>query len=317
MLPDNAGVSSGFLGSSLTVPVTRDSVAAMLAGPRDGSRPRLPAAALLAAMTLAAACGKSSGSSGSPNLVRLSWITRSEVIDLLSLPPGTAPPWPARFEAQFDRQLDGSKIEDGTVDPPRPRPDPPLRVEFEGKTADNFALTVVYVSNARAIWATASPGYPAGARLQIGFDPAGVTSQHGDHLAGPSTFVVDTTPFAVSIGATAPAGAISLARAAALTLAFNNLPRVEELPAAVRVTADGIELPLVMRVDPLDPLRWRVTPAPCLGLWPGGAVLVAAVSTGVADVFGRPLSAPAEAEFTVMTADAGAGGGGACDASAD
>jgi hypothetical protein len=304
------------------MPVTRDSVAAMLAGPRDRSRPRLPAAALLAAMTLAAACGKSSGSSGSPSLVRLSWITRSEVIDLLSLPPGTAPPWPARFEAQFDRQLDGSKIEDGTVDPPRPRADPPLRVEFDGKTADNFALTVVYVSNGQAIWATASPGYPAGTRLQIVFDPAGVTSQRGDRLAGPSTFTVDTTPFAVSIGATAPAGAASLARAAALTLTFNNLPRVEELPAAVRVTADGVELPLAMRVDPLDPLRWRVTPAPCLGLWPAGAVLVAAVSTGVTDVFGRPLSAPAEAGFTVMTVDAGAGGGGAgdgggCDASAD
>jgi hypothetical protein len=292
--------------------------------PGAGATAGLVLALALAAGGLTPACGKSSGSTEPPHIIRLSWITRDQVVDLLALPASPVPPWPYRFEAVFDRLLDGSKIEDGTVDPPRPRADPPVHIEFEGKTADNFTPTVVYASNGPAILVSATPTYPAGRRVHISFDPAGVTSQGGQPLAGLSSVTVDTAPFSVSIGAASGGAAgAPLPRTTSLVLTFNNLPRAEDLPGAVRVSAGGADLPFVLRADTLNPLRWRLAPAPCLELWPAGATLTVTVGVGAADVFGSPLPAPVEAALSVVAGDGDAGadadaGGGAstCDAAA-
>lgn len=270
----------------------------------------------------AAACGDGRSSSaarstGRPNMLRLSWrAAGGEPVDVFTMDgsggaggggPVVVAPMPVRVEAIFDRKLDGAMIEDGSVDPPRPRADPPVTAEFPGKGED-FRLVVTYASNGPSISISAQPSYPSGQRVTLAFDRARVTSQSGDPLDGIAEVTVETQPFS-GTARSSTANGHDLSPRSAIVLSFNNHPRVDELPAHVEVrTVEGATLDVSVYPDSLDDTRWYVVPAACLGEWPAGEVLLT-VRADAVDLYGQPMAAPVEARFVAAAATGGADGG--------
>lgn len=288
---------------------------------------RAAAAALVAVVTgavagLAGGCGGGGAASparstGRPKMLQMFWRGAGrEPIDLLAAgtdsgagtPPVVAP-MPVRVEAIFDRKLDGSMIEDGSTDPPRPRPDPPVMVEFPGKD-DAFRLIVTYASNGPSILISGRPGYPSDELVTLVFDRMRVTSQSGDPLDGIAAVTVQTEPFSGTARSSTASGR-DLAPPSAIVLSFNNHPHSANLPAQVEVrTVDGRPLNVSVYPDSLDDTRWYVVPGACLGEWPAGEVLLT-VRADAVDLYGRPMAAPIEARFVVGGQGGAEGAGGA------
>jgi len=63
-----------------------------------------------------------------------------------------------------------------------------------------------------------------------------------------------------------------------------------DLAPFTHARAGGVELPVVPSIDSSDPTRLYLTPAPCLGGWPAGAVVDVTFDAGLPDAFGVPTT---------------------------
>jgi hypothetical protein len=294
---------------------------------------------------LGAACGGPTEPHGSPVLTKVYWSANGEQQVVWS--PANAPdptlassvsPFGNEIDFVFDRQLDGSRLEDivtmngTTVAVPKTpaaievrwpdmaarMSDPPFKLSVDYNSLPTYGGQSVYVFARPDV-----PGFPSGETLTFDLILANLTSAYGDVATAPASIAVKTTTFSVSIQA--PTG--TAATTFELPLAFSN--RLPPVPAAgtspaVHVTTAGAAVPYKLLADASLGSRWFVAPADCLGAWPASSTFTVTIDAALTDAFGGPLAQSATATFATgapsgVTRDASCalGDGGAGDGASD
>ena len=298
---------------------------------------------------LGAACGGPTEPHGSPVLTKVYWSANGAQQVVWS--PANAPdptlassvsPFGNEIDFVFDRQLDGSSLEDivtmngTTVAVPKTpaaievtwpdmaarMSDPPFKLSVDYNSLPTYGGQSVYVF-ARPD----APGFPSGETLTFDLILVNLTSAYGDIATAPASIAVKTTTFSVSIQA--PTGTAATSFELPLTFA-NRLPPVPVggTSPAVHVTAGGA-VPYKLVADASLRSRWFLAPADCLGAWPASSTFTVTIDAALADAFGGPLAQGATATFATGAAsgitrdagcaigDGGADGAPASDAAAD
>jgi hypothetical protein len=240
-------------------------------------------------------------------------------------------PSPLEFDLIFDRRLDGDKIEETFVQDgqtlTRPRPDPPVTVDWPQMAAGDSAFSVAISYNSLRlsglpasstyVFGRSALGYPSGTALTFHLDHDGLTSSDGEAMVGPDSITVATAVFTVQIRKPRTAGDVTPAPISSdyqIPLTFNNLPAGDDaIHPFVTLAIDEVASDFRLQPDNRDATTLYLTPVTAGQPWPAGAHLAVGVKPGLPDRFGVPLEMAAEAAFLV----AGGASDGGLDGSGD
>jgi hypothetical protein len=236
-------------------------------------------------------------------------------------------PSPLEFDLIFDRRLDGDKIEETFVQDgqtlTRPRPDPPITVDWPQMVAEDSAFSVAISYNSLPlsglpagstyVFGRSTLGYPSGTALTFHLIGDRLTNSKGEAMVGPESITVATAAFAVQIRKPRTAGDATPAPISSdyqVPLTFNNLPAGDDvIHSFVTLTIDAVESDFRLQPDNRDATTLYLTPLPAGQSWPAGGRLAVTVKPGLPDRFGVPLEMAAEATFLVAGGAPDGGGG--------
>jgi hypothetical protein len=306
-----------------------------------------PAAALLLAAGLGAACSSPAASHGPPVLLDAFWVSSGQKTQVWTVTDPTAPtvtvgPAGQEIDFVFDRLLDGNRIEDTvTVNGMQTtvsKAAPPITVTWpDAATAMStppFSDQVLYNSEpfygpntSYALLKPLAVGFPSSDTVTFTLDPTGLTSADGEPMLGPSQISVATGAFSASFRLPQEADASTGADASTavpsgymLPVAFSNrVAGPATIEPFVHVSAGGATLPVVLAGNAGDSTVIFVSPASCLGGWPSDVTIDVTIAAGVPDAFGVPMAADAHTTFTASAAATAPpdGGCGPVDAATD
>jgi hypothetical protein len=306
-----------------------------------------PAALVLLAVGLGAACSSPSEPHGSPVLLSAFWLSAGAKTQVWTVSDPSLPPVGVTAAGQevdfvFDRLLDGNRIEDTVsvngMQTTVPKAMPPITVTWpDAATAMStppFDDQVLYNSEpfygpytSYVLLKPLAVGFPSADTLTFTLDPTGLTSAYGDQMIGPSQISVATAAFSASFrlpqGSTGSDGAVGVSAVPSsymLPVVFSNrIAGPSAIEPFVQASTNGVTLPVALSPDASDRTVIYVSPASCLGGWPSGAPIAVTIAAGAPDAFGVPMAADATTTFTASAAASATADGrcGPVDAATD
>lgn len=227
-------------------------------------------------------------------------------------------PGASEIDFVFDRRLDGSRIEDSVGNTTVPKASPPVTVSWPNPTVvmsdPPFADDVFY--NSVALYGNQSSyvflrpralGFPATTTITFSLDANGLTSAYGEPMTGPATVDVRTDALGVARRTSSGTNMLdTFPPTFQVPVQFTTRPAgAATLAGFVHARADGVEVPVAVAADTVDPTLVYVAPT-CAGGWPVGAVVEVTFDAGLPDAFGVPATEPLDGgTFRVAGADAG------------
>lgn len=265
---------------------------------------------------------------GSPVLLDVYWIVGGQRTLVWAASPdggATAPsvaPAGQQVDFVFDRRLDGSKIEDTTVQNgvtvQIPKATPPIAVSWASgvDSTPPFADQVFYNTEPFYGGATsfvflrpATAGFPASSAIVFALDKTALTSAYNEPMIGPDQITVMTGEFTANVRtlATGDAGS-TVPTSFMIPVDFSNRVAADAVAPFIHADSAAGPIPVTVSADASDPTIVYVT-AGCPGGWPTTGLITVTVDAGAPDSFGAPLAASTSGSFTAVGAGAASDGG--------
>ena len=296
-----------------------------------------PGPLLLLAAGLTAACSSDAEPHGSPVLLSVQWISgggKTQVWTPTETATVQAPAAGQEVDFVFDRLLDGTRIEDivtqNGVETTVPKATPPITTAWPDAatvmSAPPFSDQVSYNSEpfygaatSYVLLRPAVVGFPSSDTIAFSLDQTNLTSAYGEPMIGPSAITVTTGPFSASFRLPAGAdGSASVPTKFSLPATFSNrVASTASIEPFVHVEANGMPVPVVLTADTSDPTVIYLSPASCLGGWPGGVPIEVTIAAGAPDAFGVAMATDAHTTFMATGVTPAAGDSGCPLAPAD